>query len=406
MMDDRRGFQTRAIHGGRAGDPLKSVSPPIYQTSTFRYDSVAEGAELGADRGTGWYYTRWGNPTTRLFEERMALLEGGEDAQATASGMGAISTAVLSVVAPGIHVVSPRAVYQATFELFHEVLPRQGVEVTLIDTVDIAAYERAIRPTTRLLYIETPNNPLMHVTDIAAVVGLARRIGARTIADNTFASPYNQTPLAMGVDLVCHSATKYLGGHADVTAGVIVGRRELIRGATHTMRILGPVLDPFAAWLLLRGLKTLGVRVDRHNQNALRLAGFLTTHPQVAWVSYPGLPTHPGHTIAARQMRGFGGMLAFEVRGGFEAGVHCVEALRTCLLAVSLGGAETLVTHPASTTSIGIPREHRERAGITDGLIRVSVGLEDVEDVIADFDQALARAERPRHGITGSTPPT
>ena len=389
-MDDPRGFQTRAIHGGRVRDPLKSVSLPIYQTSTFRFDSVAEGAALGADRGEGWYYTRWGNPTTRLFEERIALLESADDALATASGMGAISTAVLTVVEPGAHIISPRAVYQATFELFQEVLPKQGVEVTLIDSVDIEAYERAVRPTTRLLYIETPNNPLMHVTDIAAVVALARRIGATTIADNTFASPFNQTPLTLGVDLVCHSATKYLGGHADVTAGAIVGRRDLIRRAIRTMRIFGPVLDPFAAWLLLRGLKTLGVRVERHNQNAQRLAEYLAAHPQVASVSYPGLRSHLGHAIAARQMRGFGGMLSFEVRGGFEAGVRCVEALRTCLLAVSLGGVESLVTHPASTTSIGIPKEHRERAGITDGLIRVSVGLEDVEDLIGDFDQALA----------------
>ncbi len=402
-MDDPRGFQTRAIHGGRTADPLKSVSTPIYQTSTFRYDSMAEGAELGADRGTGWYYTRWGNPTTRTFEERMALLEGGEEALATASGMGAISTALLTAVDPGAHVVSPRGVYQATFELFHEVLPRQGVEVTLLDELDIGAYERAVRPTTRLLYMETPNNPLLQVTDIAAVATLARRVGALTIVDNTFASPYNQSPIALGADLVVHSATKYLGGHADVTAGVIVGRRAMIRKAMHTLRILGPVLDPFAAWLLLRGLKTLGVRVERHNQNAQRLAQFLAAHRQVAWVMYPGLPSHPDHTIAARQMRGFGGMLAFEVRGGFEAGVRCVEALRTCLLAVSLGGAETLVTHPASTTSIGIPREHRERAGITDGLIRVSVGLEDVEDVIADFDQALAAVQGV---ITRSPQPT
>ncbi|MGQ0548145.1 MAG: trans-sulfuration enzyme family protein [Armatimonadota bacterium] len=391
-MSDSRGFQTRAIHGGTVQDPLKSVSPPIYQTSTFRFDSVAEGAELGKDRGEGWYYTRWGNPTTRLFEERMALLEGAEDGLATASGMGAIAMAVVGAVEPGAHVVSPRAVYQASFQLLDEILPKFGVEVTLIDTTDIAAYERAARPNTRLLYIETPNNPLVHVTDIAAVVALARRIGATTIADNTFASPFNTTPCALGVDLVVHSATKYLGGHADTSAGVIVGRRDLIQRARHHLRIFGPVLDPFAAWLLLRGLKTLGLRVERHNANARRLAEYLAGHRQVDRVSYPGLAGHPGHAVAARQMRGFGGMLSFEVRGGFASGVRCVESLRTCLMAVSLGGTETLVTHPASTTSVDIPREHRERAGITDGLIRVSVGLEDVEDLIADFDQALRLA--------------
>ncbi len=391
-MNDARGFQTRAIHGGTVRDPLKSVSLPIYQTSTFRFDTMAEGAALGADRGEGWYYTRWGNPTTRLFEERMALLEGGEDALATGSGMGAISTAVLTVVEPGAHVVAPRAVYQATFELFREILPKQGVEVTLIDSVDITAYERAVRPTTKLLYIETPNNPLINVTDIAVVTALARRLGATTIVDNTFASPFNTRPITLGADLAVHSATKYLGGHADVTAGVIVGRRDLITRAKHNMRILGPVLDPFAAWLLLRGLKTLGLRVERHNQNAQRLAEFLASHRGVARVNYPGIASHAGHAVAVRQMRGFGGMLSFEVRGGFQAGVRCVESLRTCVLAVSLGGVETLVTHPASTTSVGIPKEDRERAGITDGLIRVSVGLEDVEDLIADFDQALRAA--------------
>ncbi|MDR7419978.1 MAG: aminotransferase class I/II-fold pyridoxal phosphate-dependent enzyme [Armatimonadota bacterium] len=388
-MRTHRGFQTRAVHGGTVRDPLKSVSPPIYQTSTFRYDTMAEGAALGVDQGEGWYYTRWGNPTTRLFEELMAELEGGDDALATASGMGAISTAVLSVLEPGAHVISPRAVYQATFELFREIVPRHRVEVTFIDAPETAAYERAVRRDTRLLYIETPNNPLMQVTDIAAVAAIARRAGAVTICDNTFASPYNQTPLALGVDLVVHSATKYLGGHHDLTAGVIVGRRDLVTRAVRTLRILGPVLDPFAAWLLVRALRTIGIRVERHNQNAQRLAEFLAGHPRVARVNYPGLPSHPQHALAARQMRGFGGMLSFEVTGGFDAGVRCVESLRLAALAVSLGGHETLVTHPASTTSVGIPKEDRERAGITDGLIRVSVGLEDVEDLIEDFDQAL-----------------
>jgi cystathionine beta-lyase/cystathionine gamma-synthase len=353
---------------------------------------MAEGAALGRDEGEGWYYTRWGNPTVRLFEERMALLDGGEDALAAASGMGAISSAVLSVVQPGAHVVAPRALYQATFTLLQEELAKQGVEVTFIDSVEVAAYERAVRPNTSLLYTETPNNPLIQVTDLAAVAALARRIGATTITDSTFGSPFNQNPIALGVDLCVHSATKYIGGHSDVTAGVIVGSRDGILRARRMLRLLGPVLDPFAAWLLLRGVKTLGVRVAQHNHNAQRLADFLSAHPKVAVVNYPGLPSHPGHAIAARQMRGFGGMLSFEVKGAFAAGVRCVEALRTCILAVSLGGTETLVTHPASTTSVGIPKADLARAGITDGLIRVSVGLEDVDDVIADFDQALGAA--------------
>jgi methionine-gamma-lyase len=391
-MTTARGFQTRAVHGGTIRDPLKSVSPPIYQTSTFRFDTMADGVALGADQGTGWYYTRWGNPTTRLFEELMAELEGGEDALAAASGMGAIATAILSVLEPGSHVVSPRGIYQAAFELFREIVPRQDIEVTWIDSVETAAYERALRSNTRLVYLETPNNPLMQVTDIAAVVALARRTGAVTICDNTFASPYNQTPIALGDDLVVHSATKYLGGHHDLSAGVIIGRRDRIRRAVRMLRIFGPVLDPFAAWLLVRALRTLGIRVERHNQTAARLAEFLAAHPQVERVNYPGLASHAQHALAVRQMRGFGGMLSFEVKGGFEAGVRCVESLRLATLAVSLGGHETLVTHPASTTSVGIPKEDRERAGITDGLIRVSVGLEDAEDLIGDFDQALRAA--------------
>lgn len=386
------GFSTRAIHGGKIPDANKSVVAPIYQTATFRYDSVEEGARLGAETGPGYFYTRWGNPTTDLFEQKMALLEGGEAALATSSGMAAISTAVMSLLRAGDHVVAPKAVYQATFGLFDSVLPGYGVEATFLDDPDVGAYERALRPNTRLLYIETPNNPLLGVIDIAGVVALARARGARTVADNTFATPYNQTPLALGVDLVCHSATKYLGGHHDVTAGVIVGSRDLIRGCVKTMRIFGGVVDPFAAYLLVRGLMTLGLRMERHNASALALARHLGDHPKVARVHYPGLPGHPRHAVAARQMtRGFGGMLSLEVRGDVAAGARCVEALRVAKLAVSLGGVSTLITHPASTTSVNMPREVRLAAGIADGLIRVSVGVEDLADLIADVDQALAR---------------
>jgi len=386
----RWGFSTLAIHGGKTPDAHKSVVTPVYQTATFRYDSVEEGARLGAETGPGYFYTRWGNPTTDAFEQKIALLEGGEAALATSSGMAAIATAVMSLVRAGDHIVAPKAVYQATFGLFDSVLPSYGVEATLLDDPDLGAYERALRPNTKLLYIETPNNPLLGIIDIAGVVALARARGARTIADNTFATPFNQTPLRLGVDLVCHSATKYLGGHHDVTAGAIAGSRELIRRCVLTMRVFGGVLDPFAAYLLIRGLMTLGLRVERHNANALALAQHLAVHPKVARVYYPGLPGHPRHAIAARQMsRGFGGMLSVEVRGDVAAGARCVEALRVGKLAVSLGGVSTLVTHPASTTSVNMPREVRLAAGIADGLIRVSVGVEDIEDLIDDFDEAL-----------------
>ncbi len=388
----RRGFTTRAIHGGRIPDVNKSVAPPIYQTTTFKYDTVEEGARLGAETGPGYFYTRWANPTTDLFEQKMALLEGGEAALGTSSGMGAISTAVVSLVKAGDHVVAPKALYQATFELFHGVLPGYGVDVTFLDDPDLTAYEAAIRPATRLLYIETPNNPLLGVTDIAGVVALAKAQGARTVSDNTFATPYNQTPLALGVDLVCHSATKYVGGHHDVTAGVIAGSRALIRQCVRTLRIFGAVLDPFAAFLLIRGLATLGVRMERHNANAMALARQLAAHPKVARVHYPGLPDHPRHQVAARQMLGgFGGMLSIEIKGDVAAGARCVEALRVATLAVSLGGVSTLVAHPASTTSVNMPREVRLAAGISDGLIRISVGIEDLEDLREDFAQALAK---------------
>jgi cystathionine beta-lyase/cystathionine gamma-synthase len=390
--DAGRGFTTRAVHGGQVPDANKSVVTPIYQTATFRYDTVEEGARLGEESAPGYFYTRWANPTTDMLEQKVALLERAEAALAVSSGMAAISTAVVGLLRAGDHVVAPKAVYQATFGLFDRALPEYGVEATFLDDPDVGAYERAIRPNTRLLYIETPNNPLLGIIDIAGVVALARACGARTVADNTFATPYNQTPLGLGVDLVCHSATKYLGGHHDVTAGVICGPRDLIRRCIRTMRVFGAVLDPFAAYLVIRGVMTLGLRMERHNANALALARHLSAHPAVARVHHPGLPGHPRHEVAARQMPGgYGGMMSIEVRGDVAAGARCVEALRVAKLAVSLGGVSTLVTHPASTTSVNMPPEVRRAAGIADGLIRISVGIEDLDDLIADFDQALAR---------------
>jgi cystathionine beta-lyase/cystathionine gamma-synthase len=284
-------------------------------------------------------------------------------------------------------------VYQATYQLFAQILPEFGIETTVIPDTSLEAYERALRPNTKLLYIETPNNPVLGITDIAGVVELAQRQRAYTIADNTFATPYNQTPLALGVDVVVHSATKYLGGHHDLTAGVIAGSDEFLQRAKRYLRIFGATIDPFGAWLAARGIITLGLRVERQNQNAAALAAYLAGHPKVGVVHYPGLSNHPGYTVAARQMRGFTGMLSFEVRGGYEAGVRVFEALRMAKRATSLGGTTTLVSHPASLSSVHMPKEVREAAGITDGLIRVSVGIEDGQDIIEDFDQALGRAQ-------------
>jgi len=391
-MSTRWGFTTTAIHGGAMPDTHKAVAPPIYQTATFYYDTAEEGARLGREVPPGYVYTRWANPTTRLLEERVALLEGAEESLATASGMGAVSCAVLTAVRPGEHAIAPAAIYQASYQLFAEILPAYGIETTVLADPSVEAYERALRPNTSLLYIETPTNPTLGITDIERVAALARAHGAVTIADNTWATPYNQTPLALGVDAVVHSATKYLGGHHDVTAGIIAGSREFVARAKRQVRILGTTIDPFGAWLVIRGLTTLALRVERQNATAQRLAGFLAAHPKVSRVHYPGLPSHPGHETARRQMRGFGGMLSFEVKGGYEPGVRAFEALRVCTRATSLGGISTLVSHPASISSVQMPEAVREAAGIAEGLIRVSVGIEDPDDVLEDFEQALGLA--------------
>jgi methionine-gamma-lyase len=387
-MEAKVGFNTLAVHAGTSPDPLGSVAPPIYQTSTFAFDTVAEGARRAGDVSPA-FYTRWANPTVRVAEERIAALEGGEACLLTASGMAAISHAVLSVVRGGDHIVSADAIYSATFELFSKALPKYGIETTFVDPQNPDRYAGAIRPNTRLFYIETPANPILKVTDIAAVAAIARDAGIFSIADNTFASPYNTRPLAFAVDAVVHSATKYLGGHHHLVLGAVVGTREFVRASWDQLRIYGGAADPFAAWLLLTGVQTLGLRVERQNRSAMEIARFLAGQPRVERVFYPGLEDHPNHDVAAGQMRGFGGMLAFEVRGGMEAGSRLVERLRLMKLAVSLGGVHTLVTHAASTTHVHVPREERIKAGVTDGLIRISVGIEDIEDLIADLGQAL-----------------
>ena len=346
-MSERWGFTTKAIHGGKMPDTHKSVAPPIYQTATYYYDTAEEGARLGQEIPPGYVYTRWANPTTRALEEKIALLEGGEDALATASGMAAVSCAVLTVVRPGDHAIAPSAIYQASYQLFAEMLPGYRVETTLLPDSSLPSYERALRPNTKLVFIETPTNPMLGITDIEKVAALARAHGATTIADNTWASPYNQTPLAHGVDVVVHSATKYLGGHHDVTAGVITGTAAFIKRAKKQVRLLGTTIDPFGAWLVIRGLATLALRMERQNASAQRLAEYLAAHPKVSAVHYPGLPSHPGHAVARRQMRGFGGMLSFEVKGGYEASVRVFEALQVGKRATSLGGVSTLVSHPA-----------------------------------------------------------
>jgi methionine-gamma-lyase len=331
------------------------------------------------------------NPTTRVLEDTVAELEGGAGGIAVASGMGAVSTLYMTVLGEGAHLVSTASVYGPSRTVVERHLSRFGVEASFVNTSDLADLEAAIRPETRLVYVESPSNPAMQVTDIAGAAEIAHAAGSLLAVDNTFASPYLQTPLALGADVVLHSVTKFINGHADVVGGILVAREAELVARLHDVMIhLGCNMDPHQAYLVLRGLKTLGVRVERAQENAARIARWLAEHPKVASVRYIGLPSHPQHEIAKRQMRGFGSMLAFELDGGFEAGKALMDHVRVATLAVSLGGVETLIEHPASMTHAGVSREAREAAGFTDGLVRYSVGIEDADDLIADLEQALA----------------
>ncbi len=382
---------TRLIHAGSEANETSALTVPIYQTSTFRFDSAEEGADLCKATAPSHLYTRWGNPTTRALELALADVEGAGAALAFSSGMAAGVTAVMAMVKGGDHVVAANCLYAGMTELFERVLPPLGVNTTFVDPEVDGAVERALRPETRLIYVETPANPTLAITDLEAVASLARARGVFTLADNTWASPWNTRPLSLGIDAVIHSATKYLGGHSDVIAGVAMGSREWIERIWPYLKIFGGCPSPHDAWLLHRGLKTLGLRVERQNASALALAEFLTGHPRVSKVYYPGLGDHPGHDAARRQMKGFGGMLSFEVEGGVEAGCQVLESLRVITHAVSLGGVETLAVHPASTTHAPLTAAERRRAGIADGLIRMSVGLEEPRDLIADLEQAFSQ---------------
>lgn len=386
-------LDTRAIHAGDDLNPLPSVTPPIVQSSTFELGTAARGAELSASIAPAELYTRWGNPTTKQAEAVLADLEGGTAALCMGSGMGAITSAVVSLLGAGDHVVAGRSLYAATTELFAKVLSRFGVETTFVDQTHLAQVRAAIQPgRTRLLYVETITNPTLQVADLDGLAAIAREAGITSMIDNTFATPVNVRPLAHGFDVVVHSLTKYLNGHADMVGGAVIGSRTSIDRVWYHMKIFGPSLSPFESWLLLRGLRTLALRMERHNRNGLAIARFLAGHPKVERVHYPGLEDHPQHALARRLLAGFGGMVSFELRGGVEAGRRFVEAVDLVKLAVSLGGVESLVNHAASTTHNMIPREVRLEAGISDGLIRLSAGIENEADLIADIAQALDEA--------------
>jgi cystathionine gamma-synthase len=379
-----RGFSTNAIHAGQEPDPTTgAVIPPIHPSSTFAQDGV------GGLR-SGYEYSRSANPTRTALQECLAALEGGRHAVAFGSGMGASDVLLRVLLKPGDHVVIPHDAYGGTFRLIDKVLALWGVEYTPVDLGDVAALRAAVRPTTRAVWCETPTNPLLGIADIAAVADVARTAGARLVVDNTFASPYLQQPLALGADVVLHSTTKYVGGHSDVVGGALVtSDDELAEALRFTQNAVGSVPGPFDAWLTLRGVKTLAVRMERHSDNAERIAELLAAHPAVTRVFYPGLAEHPGHEVAAKQMRRFGGMVSFSVAGGREAALRVCATTKIFTLAESLGGVESLIEHPGAMTHASVAGSPLE---VPDDLVRLSVGIEDVEDLAEDLRQALAAA--------------
>ena len=386
---DAHGAQTKCVHASRELNRTSAISPPIWQTTTFLAESSEHFAELAKAVKPTEYYSRYGNPTHQQVEAVMATLEGGEAAMVTASGMGAISTSVLSLLDKGDHVVAQRNLYAGTASLLEDVLPRWGIECTFVDQTKAERWAEALRPNTKLIYAETPANPLMRLTDLQAVAALGKTRGITTIVDNTFATPINQRPLENGIDVVIHSGTKYLGGHSDVTAGVIIGSTAFIERAWRFHIVIGAALGPFDAWLLLRGIRTLGVRVERHNQNALVLARFFESHPKIQRVNYPGLESHPQHELARKQMSGFTGVMSIELRGGYETAVRFIASLKLGSYAASLGGFETLLVHPAAMWGDTLTDAQRKAMEVGENLVRISVGLEDEQDLIDDFSQAL-----------------
>jgi cystathionine beta-lyase/cystathionine gamma-synthase len=384
-------LQTRVLHEADHLNQTHAVTAPIWQTTTFSSDSPEQLAELGTALHPTEFYTRYGNPTHRQVETVMAALEGGEAALVTSSGMGAIFTAIMTGLQSGDHVVAQTNHYSATGKLLRDVLPRWGITSTLVDQTNAEAFPAAVRPNTKLIYIESPSNPLLHLTDIQAVAEVGKSKGIRTMIDNTFASPVNQLPIKLGIDVVVHSATKFLGGHHDLSAGVIVGPRSYVDEVWDFSIISGSILGPFDGWLLLRGLKTLGLRVEQQNRNALALAQFLESHSKVEKVNYPGLESHPQHSLARRQMKGFGGVMSVELKGDEHTAAKLINSLKLATCAVSLGGVDTLIVHAATMWGHQHSVEQRRAAGISDRLVRISVGIEDEQDLISDFAQALEK---------------
>lgn len=389
-MPLKEGPSTRSVHAGKHLDPAThSIVPPLVANAAFAFENLDDWRDVALHRTPGDIYSRNSNPTTRLFEEKIAALEGAESATSFATGMAAISTTLFALLSPSQRAVTVRDSYGATFLHFTQILPRFKVSCEVCETEDHEAIEKSIRQGCDLLYLESPTNPTLKVLDLGRLIDAARKAGAITIVDNTFATPLNQNPIALGCDLVIHSATKFLGGHGDVLGGVVCGRKDLVAAISGFRELVGSSLDAHSAFLLLRSLKTLALRVERQNENALALARFLEKHPKVKRVYYPGLESHPGHEIARRQMTGFGGVLSFELEGNEDAVARFCSSLRYAYLAANLGQVETVVGPPSLTSHVELSREERAAAGIPEGLIRYAVGIEDVSDLKADLESAL-----------------
>lgn len=383
-------FFTQAVHAGEDREAnFGAVSVPIYPSSVFAFKNADEGIAIHNYERPGYFYGRLGNPTVAALERAIAELEHGEDALAFASGMAAISAAAFTLVSSGDHIVAPESMYSTTTNFLKHIGEHFGVQTTFVDAADAEAYAGAIRPNTKMFWIESPSNPLVRITDIAEVAAAGRKAGIATVVDNTFATPFNQRPLELGADLVIHSATKYLGGHSDLTAGLLVGRGDLVDKARHgAAKLYGGNIAPQVAWLVLRGIKTLALRMERHNANAFALANTMANHPKVEAVYYPGREGHQNHEIAKRQMSGFGGMVGVDVDTA-EAAKTLVNNLKVCTFATSLGGVETLVQPVALMTHATLSPEERARAGVSNGLLRISVGIEYIDDICQDIYDAL-----------------
>ena len=386
-------FPTLAVCAGEEDRfPYGAVTKPIYQTSTFAFKNTAELMKFQKGDPNKYLYTRYGNPTLKAVEEKMAALEGGEAGLVVSSGMAAVSTIALTLVSSGEDIISTEPVYGGTYHLFKHAFPKLNIKVHFVSPEEIEKAKDLLNPKTRLLFCETPTNPNLKVVDIKKFVNIAKKKKIPVVVDNTFATPYNQKPLALGADFVVHSGTKYLAGHSDVVSGVIIGRKKIIDQARETMKVFGACIDPLGAFLLLRGLKTLAIRVEKQNQNATKIASFLSKHKKVRKVFYPGLSNHSQHSLAKRQMRRFGGMLCFEVKGDLKSAIKVIDGFKLFINATSLGGVESLASIPILTSHYGFDQRELEKAGVIPAMIRLSCGIEDGDDLVEDLRQALGRS--------------